>query len=234
MAKPTGGPCWSYAGATGPGQWGGLDPGYAECAAGRQQSPVDITGATRPHPDQIRFSYAPSALNLINTGHTIQVNYDPGSSLTIGGQRYDLLQFHFHSPSEHTIDGQAYDMEAHLVHRSAGKQLAVVAVLMTVGAEDATIQTLWDNLPSGEGIDTAVEGVTIDVQAWIRPKMAYYAYSGSLTTPPCSEGVQWIILRTPMPVSAAQVGAFTAIFPRSARPVQPLNDRVLFDGVTRR
>lgn len=234
MAKPAAGARWSYEGATGPEHWGALDPAYADCAAGRQQSPVDITGATRPHTDQLRFNYIPSVLNLVNTGHTLQVNYDPGSYLTIGGKRYDLLQFHFHSPSEHTIHGQSYDLETHLVHRSGDRQLTVVAVLMAVGEENATIQTLWDNLPSEKGIDTALRGVTIDVQAWIPPKMAYYVYSGSLTTPPCSEGVQWIILRTPLPVSAAQVRTFTAIFPRSTRPVQPLNDRVLFEGVYRR
>lgn len=234
MAKSAAENHWNYEGVTGPEQWGALDPGNAQCAEGRQQSPVDITGATRPHPDRLRFNYAPSALKLVNTGRTIQVNYDPGSYLTIGNRRYDLLQFHFHSPSEHTIDGQVYDMETHLVHRSADRQLAIVAVLMAVGEENATIQTLWDHLPSREGVDTALRGGTIDVQAWILPKMTYYAYSGSLTTPPCSEGIQWIILRTPMPVSAAQVGTFTAHFPRSTRPVQPLNDRVLFEGVYHR
>lgn len=234
MAKAVAGFHWSYTGATGPEHWGTLDPGYADCATGRQQSPVDITGATRPHPDRLRFSYAPSTLNLVNTGRTIQVNYAAGSYLTIGGRRYDLLQFHFHSPSEHTIDGQAYDMETHLVHRSVDRQLAIVAILMVVGEENAAIQTLWDNLPPEEGINTAIRGVTINVQVWIPPKTAYYAYPGSLTTPPCNEGVQWIILRTPMAVSAAQVRTFTANFPRSTRPVQPLNGRVLFEGVTRR
>lgn len=234
MAKSAAENHWNYEGVTGPEQWGALDPRYANCAEGRQQSPVDITGATRPHPDQVRFNYAPSALKLVNTGRTIQVNYDPGSYLTIGSRRYDLLQFHFHSPGEHTIDGQVYDMETHLVHRSADRQLAIVAVLMAVGEENATIQTLWDNLPSEEGIDTAIRGVTIDVQAWIPPKMTYYAYSGSLTTPPCSGGVRWIILQTPATISAAQVESFTDRFPRNARPVQPLNDRALFEGVTRR
>ena len=233
MAKSVSRPRWSYAGATGPEHWSALNPDYAACADGREQSPVDITGATRPHPDRLQFSYAPSALDLIDTGRTIQANYDPGSYLTIGSRRYDLVQFHFHSPSEHTINGQSYDMEAHLVHRSADRQLAVVTILLEAGAENATIQTLWDNLPSEEGIDTAVKGVTINVQAWIPPETAYNAYSGSLTTPPCSEGVQWIILRTPIAVSAAQLRTFTAIFPRSARPIQPLNDRVIFGGVYR-
>ena len=224
---------WSYEGATGPEHWGALDSGYAACAEGQRQSPVDITGTTQPHPDRLRFSYTPSTLNLVNTGRTIQVNYDPGSCLTIGSERYELLQFHFHSPSEHTFDGKTYDMEIHLVHRSVDRQLAVVAILMAVGEDNATIQTLWDNLPSRVGINMAVRGVIINVQAWIPPETAYYAYTGSLTTPPCSEGVQWIILRTPMVVSAAQAQTFTAIFPRSARPVQPLNDRVVFEGVYR-
>ena len=231
MAKPATGQRWSYEGATGPGHWGELDPAYADCAEGRQQSPINLTVATRASLEELRFHYAPSALNVVDTGHTVQVNYDPGSYLTIGTRRYDLLQFHFHSPSEHTVAGKAYELEAHLVHRAPDMELAVVGIFMAVSNENPLIQLLLDNLPPQGNANT---GDTIDVSALIPSTTAYFAYAGSLTTPPCSERVRWIILQTPMPVSAAQVGAFTARFPRNARPVQPLNDRVVFEGVYHR
>ncbi len=223
-------PHWSYAGETGPGRWGSLSKKFALCAEGQNQSPIDLTGAVIAPLPPIRFHYQPTELDIVDNGHTIQVDYQPGSYLSADGRDYDLLQFHFHSPSEHTVDGLPYDMVAHLVHSNADRELLVVAVLMEAREKNPLVRTIWDYLPE-EGQRSAPAGVTINVLDFIPLMSSYFTYSGSLTTPPCTEGVRWIVLGTPVKVSVAQVEEFNAFFPRSTRPLQPLGDRVIRKGV---
>ncbi len=218
---------WGYEGEQGPQNWGSLKPEYALCGEGKSQSPINIANAQEAELAEIKFSYNDSGLKIINNGHTIQINYAPGSTVEIGGKTYDLLQFHFHTPSEHTVDGNAYNMEMHLVHKNAEGELAVVGVFMQEGASNPIIETLWSNLPEKENEEKDVSAVQINAANLLPADKAYYHYSGSLTTPPCSEAVNWNVLKTPVEVSSEQVATFAAIFKANARPVQPLNDRVL-------
>lgn len=215
---------WGYTSDAGPDHWGDLKPEYELCRIGRKQSPVDITGAMPDgmlQPAMINYQNTP--VTLVNNGHTIQVNYAPGSTLLFDGQSYELAQFHFHHPSEHTIDGKPFVMELHLVHRNTAGNLAVVGVLLTEGTENPVLAQFWDRLPAQEGelpLDKSV-----NIASLLPIDGHYYTYMGSLTTPPCSEEVRWIVMKTPVEVSASQVAMFAAIFQGNARPVQQLNGR---------
>ena len=216
---------WSYKGEGEPSKWASLESEYATCGTGKAQSPIDIAseGAKTGPAAPIEFNYGKSKLNIVNNGHTIQVNYDAGSYATIRGKKYDLLQFHFHSPSEHTIDGKPADLVAHLVHKAEDGQLAVVGVLFNKGADNVALQAIWDKMPISEG--KVSEAAEIDVNAFLPEDKSYFHYMGSLTTPPCSENVNWNVMKNVVSVSAAQANAFSIIFPLSVRPVQSLNAR---------
>jgi carbonic anhydrase len=216
---------WSYEGATGPENWGKLSPEFAVCGSGRSQSPVDIPPSAPLNPADLTFAYRPSALNILNNGHTVRVNYDPGSLLTLAGTTYELVQYHFHTQSEHTVGGKLADMELHLVHRGQAGNLAVVGVLMTRGDENPAYASTFANLPPTEGQPRPVPGATVNAADLLPRERTYYRYDGSLTTPPCSEGVRWLVMNNPVQVSDAQVGAFRRLFARDNRPVQPLNSR---------
>jgi carbonic anhydrase len=220
---------WTYKGTTGPTHWAKLEDDFATCQLGKHQSPIDIRKSAVRKADlaPIEFNYKPSALKIIDNGHTIQVNYEPGSTITVGGQTYELVQFHFHKPSEEKIDGKSFDMVAHLVHKNAEGKLAVVAVLIRNGQANPLIHTLWRNLPTEKGVERAAEGVNIDVSTLLPPKRSYYTFAGSLTTPPCSEEVTWLVLRNPVHLSGEQIARFGKIYPMNARPTQPLNGRVV-------
>ncbi len=218
---------WGYEGHMGPMHWGDMSPDYHMCKEGRQQSPIDIRGATPKNLGDITFSYTASPKNIVNNGHTIQVNMNPGSTITMGGKTYRLLQFHFHSPSEHKIDGKPADMVAHFVHQAEDGQLGVVAVLFKKGKANPVIGRLWQKLPKQHGGKADLAGLDVRVADLLPRDRSYYNYAGSLTTPPCSEGVNWMVLRTPVNVSAAQVKAFSDIFPKSVRPTQPLHGRTI-------
>jgi carbonic anhydrase len=213
---------WGYEGPHGPQHWGDT---YAACR-GAAQSPVDIR-QTQPATSgaPIAFDYRASALSVVNNGHTIQVDYEPGSSITVGGTRYELLQFHFHRPAEERVQGRVYPLDAHLVHRAADGTLAVVAVLFNDGAPQPTIDAIWRHLPRTAGEQRTVSNVMINAAGLLPADRSYYAYTGSLTTPPCSENVRWHVLKTPSSVSNLQLHLFP--FPMNARPVQPLNGRVV-------
>jgi carbonic anhydrase len=218
---------WSYSGKTGPTHWAELDEHFKACRTGKSQSPVDIRigsahGATLP---PLTFHYEPNALHIVDNGHTVQVNVDPGSSLRVGGQRYELVQFHFHHPSEERINGKGADMVAHLVHRDAKGQLAVVAVLLRPGSENAMVESLWRNLPREKEREASPAGIRINPAGLIPPDHGYFTFTGSLTTPPCTEGVRWIVLRTPQALSKAEIAAFATRYPDNARPIQQLNGR---------
>jgi len=220
-------PHWSYSGATGPTHWAGMEKEFEACGIGKAQSPIDIRTAAARVADlpEIVFEYKPVPLKIIDNGHTIQVDYAPGSFISVNGVRYELVQFHFHKPSEEKLDGKAFDMVAHLVHKDASGKLAVIAVPLKKGTANKLVATLWKNLPHEKGHEVAVESVTIDAADLLPAKHAYYTFDGSLTTPPCSEGVRWFVLKTPATVSPAEIAAFGKHYPMNARPVQPLNGR---------
>lgn len=228
--EPTAVPAhWTYEGEDGPEFWGELDGNYALCSTGRAQSPIDIAGEQAVGLQDIVFNYQPSELNIFNNGHTIQVNYDGGSSIVYNETQYDLLQFHFHHPSEHTIAGQTFDMELHLVHRDANGDLAVVGILLNRGETDnEALAPLFANMPA-EKSDPHAVGMAIDAASFLPENHLYYTYSGSLTTPPCSQDVRWLLLETPQTISEAQFESFASLFEFNARPVQPLNNRDLLE-----
>lgn len=220
--------CWGYTGDEGPDNWGSLEPDYATCAIGRMQSPIDITGAFPVRGPALKFDYKPCPLKILNTRHTIQVNYAPGSTLTVEGEIYELLQFHFHVPSEHVFDGSPAAMEAHFVHKNPAGVLAVVGVMMETGTQNHALAAVFENVPTEAGTEVDVAGVTVDASAVLPAETAgYFHYKGSLTTPPCSEGVRWFILPDAIEVSAEQVADFERTFGRNARPLQKRNDRLL-------
>jgi carbonic anhydrase len=220
---------WSYKGSTGPTKWGALEKEYSVCGLGKTQSPIDIRDdvATKADLPPINFDYKASTLKIIDNGHTIQVNYAPGSFITVGGKQYELVQFHFHKPSEEKLNGKSYDMVAHLVHRDQQGNLAVVAVLLASTGANPLIKTLWDNLPKKKETEAVVDAVTINVTDLLPSSKAYYTFVGSLTTPPCSENVTWFVLKNPTSISSDEIARFAKSYPMNARPVQPLNGRAV-------
>jgi carbonic anhydrase len=218
---------WGYKGEAGPGHWAAMDKENATCGIGKTQSPIDIKSKSAKAGElpAIAFDYRASPLRIIDNGHTVQVNYAPGSSITVDGARYDLVQFHFHKPSEEKVDGKSFDMVAHLVHKDAQGRLAVVAVPLMRGKENAAIATLWKNLPHEKEHEAANDAVSINAADLLPAQRGYYSFQGSLTTPPCSEGVQWFVLKQPTSISGQEIAAFGKLYPMNARPVQALNGR---------
>jgi carbonic anhydrase len=222
------GPHWGYKGSTGPTHWSKMESEFASCGVGREQSPIDIRNDAVQAADlpPIAFSYKLTPLSIVDNGHTIQVNVAPGSSIDVAGHRYELAQFHFHRPSEESIDGKRHSMVAHLVHKDAQGRLAVVAVLLSDGALNPMVATLWANLPAHGG-ESAPTGVQIDPADLLPADRGYYTFAGSLTTPPCSEGVTWFVLKNPSTLSSGEIERFASLYPMNARPVQPLNGRTV-------
>lgn len=218
---------WAYEGDTGPERWGDLKPEFSACKAGHSQSPIDIAGTVKADLPAVETHYGDTTLRVINNGHAIQANYDKGSYAVIGGKRYDLLQFHFHGPSENTIDGKAFPLEGHLVHKSEDGKLAVIGVLYKEGKDNKTIGDVWKNVPQEQGTEKAAKDEKINAKGIMPVEMAYYHFMGSLTVPPCTEGVSWNVLKTPVEVSAKQIEEFRKYYKNSARPVQPLHGRVV-------
>lgn len=219
---------WDYDGEEGPEYWGELNEEWALCSTGQAQTPIDITMSDFSEGEfpAVEFNYQPSAVKIINNGHTIQFAYDAGSTLTLNGTIYNLLQFHFHLPSEHRIDGDRTAMELHLVHQNESGALAVLGIFIEPkGFGETFFDDFWDQLPREEG-EVDLEG-TINAADFLPEAYTLLTYTGSLTTPPCSEGVTWLLLDTPMHLTTTQIAAFGEIFPMNARPVQPLNEREL-------
>ena len=218
---------WAYEGPTGPDRWADVDPANAVCKLGGAQSPIDLTNPLRVAAlAGLQVEYASTHVKITNNGHTFQINVDKGSSLMIEGKRYDLLQFHFHTPSEHTLDGKSFPLELHLVHQAVDKTLAVIGVLLSEGTTNTVLGRFWERLPKAPGEVDA--GVSIDMKDLLpRATDDYFTYSGSLTTPPCSESVRWVVLKQPLQISKSQIASFRAVFPMNARPTMPLGARYL-------
>lgn len=217
---------WAYAGKTGPQKWGDLEADFAECKLGQNQSPIDIPDANARKGDfpTLLFQYKPSPLKIVDDGHTIQVNYAPGSTVTANDKRYELVQFHFHKPSEEKINGRGHDMVAHLVHKDAQGKLVYIAVLLDAGKPNPLMKAVIDNLPKEKGAEVTT-ATTINVVDLLPDNTGYYSYTGSLTTPPCSESVTWFVLKKPTTISPDSIARFGKVYPMNARPVQPLNSR---------
>jgi carbonic anhydrase len=231
---------WTYEGTTGAEHWSQLDPDYAACNVGKEQSPIDIQGAAKAQLPTLRFESKSGPLKyLVNNGYTIRVNYhdapDGGNLLIVGGKRYQLTQFHFHRPSEEYIHGKPSDMVAHLMYKASDGEVVGVAVLLKAGRANATIQQLWEHMPKTESKVLAdfshqeeeIPGVEINPSDLLPHDLAYYTYMGSVTAPPCTEGVTWYVLKTPVDISAKQINAFAKLYPHDVRPLQPLNGRVV-------
>ncbi len=223
---------WAYDGAQGPLAWADLKPEYATCGSGKQQSPINIdeSQTLRGPAEAIAFDYGTSSASVVNNGHTIQIDVAGDNGMTVRGTRYQLLQLHFHHPAEERINHRGFAMVAHLVHKDYLGRLAVVAVLLEPGAANAVINNFWTYMPLGAGDRVMMPRGSVDLNGLLPKDQRYYQFMGSLTTPPCTEDVLWMILKEPVTLSPAQMRLFAQQFPNNARPVQPVNGRVVRDA----
>jgi len=217
---------WGYSGPSGPDHWAELSEEFAACAEGRNQSPIDIAAPVEANLTPIELDYSGRTAALLNNGHTIQVDVSPGSSLSADGLEFELVQFHFHSPSENRVRGERFPLEAHFVHKGASGELAVLAVLFRSGAAEPSLESIWANIPAKAGESTALE-LALSELSFMPQDRSYYRYSGSLTTPPCTEGVRWYVLKSNSSVSPEQASAFVDAIGENARAPQPLNSRLV-------
>ncbi len=220
---------WGYEGAGAPENWSKLDPQNKACAIGERQSPIDIKDGIKVDLEPIKFNYQPSTFRIVDNGHTVQVQVGEGS-ISLTGKSYELVQFHFHRPSEEKINGQRFDMVVHLVHKADDGQLAVVAVLLERGNENPFIQTLWNYMPLEKNMPVSPPNAIVDLNTLLPTSRNYYTYMGSLTTPPCSEGVLWLVMKQPVQVSPEQINIFSRLYRNNARPIQPSSGRLIKEG----
>jgi carbonic anhydrase len=217
---------WRYDGERGPEHWASLHPSFARCASGSRQSPINIRGSVQVDLEPIGFDYRPVAFSVLDTGHTVSARLAPGNALTVMGRRYELVEFHFHRPAEERIDGRVFDMSAHLVHQDAEGRRAVVTVLLERGEPHPTIQAVWNSLPLERGEPLAAPA-PLDPGTLLPASRGYFTYMGSRTTPPCDEGVLWMVMKEPVTISAAQIAIFSRLYPMNARPLQALGGRLI-------
>lgn len=227
-------PHWTYEGEAGPEHWAELSPKFDKCGAGTRQTPIDLASSevVPMGLEDVEFQYGTAEATVFNNGHTIQVNVPEGNGIVLDGVSYGLVQFHFHTPSEHTIDGASYPLELHLVHKDEKGNLAVVGVMLEKGEKNPVLSQVWGkSLPKTEGKEVALKA-PIDLNGLLPSDRAAYRYLGSLTTPPCSEGVKWIVMKSSVTMTTKQIAAFKKIFPMNARPLQPINARSIVEDVT--
>lgn len=220
-------PHWSYEGQAGPERWGALSSAYQTCHSGQFQSPIDIRHPVEGHLPPLSLEFHTAAATLVNNGHTLQVTVDDEDDFMLDGERFRLMQYHFHTPSENRIQGRAFPLEAHFVHQNDAGELAVVAVMFEPGAENPALQPILAALPREVN-----QPVTLDQQIDLRPLFPpdrhYYRFSGSLTTPPCTEGLRWLVLKQPVQLSPTQLAGFRrALASANNRPLQPLHGRLI-------
>lgn len=228
---------WSYEGDGAPANWAKLDPKFVMCGMGKNQSPIDLSQFTDAELKPLKVIYRtaatdihhkgrPVAADILNNGHTVQVDYEPGSMLVVDGREFELKQFHFHAPSENTINGKHFPLESHLVHADKDGNLTVVAVMFSEGKPNPLLSQLWEKLPAKDGKNALPSGLS--AAGLLPASHDYYRFSGSLTTPPCSEGVRWLVLKQPATASRAQIERFTSTLGmKNNRPVQPTNARAV-------
>ncbi|WP_159737249.1 carbonic anhydrase [Vibrio atypicus] len=216
---------WGYEGEHGPEHWGEF---ASECANGKNQSPVNIESATDADLKDLQFDYEGKVISLLNNGHTLQTSLEGSNTLKVDGKAFQLKQFHFHTPSENHVDGKEYPLEAHFVHADEQGNLAVVAVFFKLGESNSTLAKLLQNIPSKDQ-NIAIK-VPFDADALIPSDKEYYRFSGSLTTPPCSEGVRWLVLKDVQSISPEQVKQFANVMGENNRPIQALNARVILEN----
>ena len=220
---------WSYTGHEGPESWGTLDPKYSTCDKGVNQSPINLTGFIESDLPPLYLVYKSGGHEIHNNGHTIQVNYQPGSWFRIDNRVYELKQFHFHSPSENHINDKSYPMEVHLVHADTEGNLAVVAVMFEEGGENETLKKIWSAMPEKTGNKKGLSSV-VSVSGLLPGSREYYRFNGSLTTPPCSEGVLWLVMKQPITIAKEQIKQFTDVMNQPTnRPVQSINARPILE-----
>ena len=217
---------WSYEGDTGPHAWARLAPEFAKCSSGERQSPIDIRDGMKVDLDPVVFEYRPSSFKVIDNGHTIQANVNGWNSIRVMGRRFRLVQFHFHTPSEETIDGRQFEMVIHLVHKDGEGRLAVVAILVENGARQPAIQAVLNNLPLEKGEEVAA-ATNLDLVQMLPENRRYFTYMGSLTTPPCTEDVLWIVMKQPVQATTDQLSLFARMYPMNARPIQSASGRTI-------
>lgn len=215
---------WSYAGKEAPDRWGSLGGANKTCAAGTQQSPLDISATTKADLPKLDFAWGTRADTIVNNGHTIQLNIADGSTLKVGNEQYKLLQFHFHRPSEHLIGSKSFPMEVHFVHATAAGALGVVGVMMAAGKSNSTFNKIVSTMPAKAGPAIKADS-SIDPNGFLPAARGYYSYAGSLTTPPCAETVAWMLLTDPVEVAEADVATFAKLYAMNARPAQKPNRR---------
>jgi carbonic anhydrase len=222
-------PHWTYEGEAGAAHWGDLTPAFKVCQLGLEQSPIDLATAVTAETGGLDIAYQPMKLRIVNNGHTIQVNAAPGSSCAIGGTSYELQQFHFHHPSEHLLSGKPFDLECHLVHRSPAGDFAVLGVFIKAGENNAALEPIWRAMPRQAGREQDA-GLMIDARTLLPGDHSLFRYVGSLTTPPCTQGIVWTLLRQPIEASPEQIRQFAALYAANARPTQGRNRRFVLQS----
>ncbi|NHZ32057.1 carbonic anhydrase [Massilia rubra] len=225
-ARPFHSDHWSYEGETGPANWGKINAAWSKCDTGTRQSPIDLRDGMKVDLEQITFDYKPTGFNVVDNGHTVQVTVGGGNFITVQNRSYELLQFHFHRPSEERVNGKGFEMVVHMVHKDPEGKLAVLAVLLERGKGNNMIQTVWNNLPL-EKLDVVNPNVVLDVAEMLPQRRDYFTFMGSLTTPPCNEGVLWLVMKQPMQASPAQMALFSRMYPLNARPIQASSGRMI-------
>ena len=220
---------WGYKGQEKPENWGKLSPEYSTCENGKNQSPINIDHVLKTQHENLTFSFETGKQEIVNNGHTIQVNVTGNNQLILDEQIFTLQQFHFHTPSENTIKGKHYPMEAHFVYKNKAGELTVVALMFNNGEANPEIAKAWQQMPA-EVNNKIILDKTVDINTLFPKKLDYYRFSGSLTTPPCTEGVRWIVLEQAVTASDEQIQKFhSTMHHDNNRPVQPLNGRVIVD-----
>ncbi len=224
-AYASGGAHWGYSGPEGPEHWGELSEKYTACSAGKNQSPINLTGFIESELEPIDIDYQAAGTEILNNGHTVQVNYAPGSKITVDDHEFELKQFHFHTPSENHINSESYPMEAHLVHADKDGNLAVIAVMFEKGEANESLAQAWAQMPEKAG-DKHSLASKVWVEGILPVNRDYYRFNGSLTTPPCTEGVRWLVMKKPVAASEAQIEQFSHVMHHpNNRPMQEVNAR---------
>jgi carbonic anhydrase len=236
-AKPSARPVhWGYTGDVDPSHWGSLSPVYAACGEGKGQSPIDIISKSESGSPNLSLDFKTTSLkiahhehvdDILDNGHTIQVTVEEGSSFTLNDKTYNLKQFHFHTPSEHTVDGKHFPMEMHWVHQSDDGSFGVIGILFEEGKANENFAKIIEHMPSLPGESSHFTDVKLDLNIHVPKDISAYHYIGSFTTPPCTENVEWLVLRNKFTMSKDQIAAFSSRLKNNNRPVQATNDRKL-------